>query len=1020
MPARASVLRLGIVRSASRSAAVVAAAALVAAGAASGLGTRSAPTGAFRPVSARPMVRPAAFFVANRGQFAPGVAFRAGGPELVASIGSGGIAFARPAAASRPGAASWAHRLGLRRDGSGGRLLRLPGLEGPGVAPRLDVPRAGGDAPEAPAVETARLAFVGARPGARPEGRDALPTRVSYFKGPRERWVTGAPAFGAVVYRELWPGIDLVLRGAEGGVTYGFDLRPGADPGDIRLDWDGDPGVRADVEGSAPPSFEASGRLAARPEDAAYPVYAGFFGGAGFDRGLGIAVDDAGSAYLCGETTDPTTQDTDAYVAKVSADGASYAYVAIVGGDGYDAAFDVAVDAAGSAYFTGVAMSDEASFPVTLGPDLTHNGVIDTAVVKVAPDGADLAYAGFLGGELTDFGEGIRVGADGSAYVHGIAMSTEATFPVKVGPDLTFNGETDAFVAKVRPVPDASDVRDNLDYAGYVGGDGSDITLVQDGTYSTVSSGHIAIDAAGALYVSGETTSLPDTFPGGAGFGDLPGADRTYAGGWDAYVVKVAPDGAGLEYATYVGGEGMDWGKGMTVDAAGSAYLTGYTTSTEATMPVVVGPDLTANGDFDALIGKLTPAGDAFAYLGFLGGDDTDAGEAVAVDAEGRLHVVGYAESGPATFPAKGGPDDTQNDLEEGAGDGFVARIAAVPDAADPADNVDFAGYIGGGGQDQAYWVALDPAGAIHVAGDTASGADTFPDGQGMAGLPGPGAEPGGNGDGFVVELALGDVAPTPRVTKAPTREPTATPRPGGEGGTIHLPVALGAAELGGTAGATALERAPLGRAGEGISRTLAGLLDPAQGGGETRSYDDFCDFVAGWAWEDDDEVEAHVRVDPEDATCDYYMAQHVQGAYATTSDGHVANGDFRVETLVRMHGTSGSAGLLFGIPPTGDRFTIVAVTDPGRYVVARYAAGSTTILQRGDAAFDPAEPLVLAADVRSDAIDVRVNGQLVGTVPDDAPHDGRVGVYTEWGGEGDAPYWNGFDWIRIAAPAAP
>ena len=124
MPARASVLSLGIVRSASRTAAVVLAAALVAAGAPSGPGTRSAPTGAFRPVSARPMARPAAFFVANRGQFAPGVAFRAGGPELVASIGSGGIAFARPSAGERPGAASWAHRLGLRRDGSGGRLLR--------------------------------------------------------------------------------------------------------------------------------------------------------------------------------------------------------------------------------------------------------------------------------------------------------------------------------------------------------------------------------------------------------------------------------------------------------------------------------------------------------------------------------------------------------------------------------------------------------------------------------------------------------------------------------------------------------------------------------------------------------------------------------------------------------------------------------------------------------------------------------------------------------------------------------
>ena len=109
--------------------------------------------------------------------------------------------------------------------------------------------------------------------------------------------------------------------------------------------------------------------------DPAYPVYAGFFGDSSYDRGLGIAVDAAGHAYISGETTDPFSQDTDAYVAKIALDGSGYDYISVLGGDGYDAAYDVVVDAAGRASITGATLSDEASFPITRGPDLTRSGI---------------------------------------------------------------------------------------------------------------------------------------------------------------------------------------------------------------------------------------------------------------------------------------------------------------------------------------------------------------------------------------------------------------------------------------------------------------------------------------------------------------------------------------------------------------------------------------------------------------------------------------------------------------------
>ena len=130
------------------------------------------------------------------------------------------------------------------------------------------------------------------------------------------------------------------------------------------------------------------------------------------------------------------------------------------------------MDSLGNAYVTGGTSSTEASFPVTVGPDLTFNGgPRDVFVAKVNPLGTTLDYAGYIGGSGNDFGNGIAVDSVGNAYVTGSTFSTEASFPVTVGPDLTFNGGStlgDAFVAKVNPSGTT------LDYAGYIGGAGDE------------------------------------------------------------------------------------------------------------------------------------------------------------------------------------------------------------------------------------------------------------------------------------------------------------------------------------------------------------------------------------------------------------------------------------------------------------------------------------------------------------------------------------------------------------------
>ncbi len=257
----------------------------------------------------------------------------------------------------------------------------------------------------------------------------------------------------------------------------------------------------------------------------------------------------------------------------------------------------------GRAYVTGKTESSHTTFPDGDGIgtltsfDTTYNGgVSDAFVARVKADGTGLEYAGFIGGSDMEAYGGISLDAQGNAYVTGTTWSRQTTFPdgdgfgALPGPDRTFNGNSDAFVAKVK----SDGMR--LVYAGYIGGYWYDYGF------------GIAVDAAGNAYVTGNTGSQEDTFPDGDGFGALPGPDRTFNGGNDAYVVQVKPDGSGLGWATYIGGDEDEDGAAIAVDNAGNVRAVGATESGETTFPdgdgigSLPGPDRTFNGARDAFV----------------------------------------------------------------------------------------------------------------------------------------------------------------------------------------------------------------------------------------------------------------------------------------------------------------------------------------------------------------------------------------------------------------------------------
>ena len=393
-------------------------------------------------------------------------------------------------------------------------------------------------------------------------------------------------------------------------------------------------------------------------------VYAVRFGGNEEDRGLDIAVDDEGSAYITGSTSSTESSFPlkdgfdmtygggfrDAYVAKLAPTGL-LSYASYIGGSETDDGLGIAVDSDHSAYVSGETRSTETDdFPISVGPTLTHAGSGDAFITKVSPDGDAVVFSGYLGGASRESAVDVAVDQHGNAYLTGETFTNEETFPVTVGPDLTFGeGLRDAYVAKVR-----SDGT-GFDYVGYIGGASDEF------------GNGIAVDSAGHAYVTGSTFSTEDTFP------VKIGPNLVLVAANDAFVAKVSPSGAELVFAGYIGGFGSDRGLAIAIDKHRDVYITGNTVSGETGFPVLVGPDLTyGGGASDGFLAKVRSDGTALLQAGYIGGLAADQGEAIAVDSEGNAYVAGSTFSTEMDdFPVT--PQPGPRAL--GGSDAFVAKF---------------------------------------------------------------------------------------------------------------------------------------------------------------------------------------------------------------------------------------------------------------------------------------------------------------------------------------------------------
>lgn len=622
-----------------------------------------------------------------------------------------------------------------------------------------------------------------------------LPGRSHYFVGGAPaRWRTGVPHHAEVLFRGLYPGVDLRLRDGGGGLRYDFELAPGADPGRVRLAVRGALAVRRTaggglviesagggrIEQPAPVLYQpaggerrpvAGGYRVARGGDGAWSVgfevgpydrsrplvidptvlvFSTYLGGGGLDVVARVTFDGDGDVYLVGSTDSADFPEvggvqsgqgggSDAFVAKMAADGSALLWSTYLGGSGDDFGIAVAVDAADNAYVTGETASVD--LPVTAGvvdPDCgldgaCDNGQPDAFVAKIGPAGNALLFLTYLGAESYDRGNGVFADAAGTVYVSGRAESQQ--FPTTAGafqetPGDVFSNVADAFVVRL----DAA--ASTLLFSTYLGATGDDDSFA------------LAVDGAGEVTVTGSTFS--DDFP----VAGVPAPFQSTRAGiqTDAWVARLTADASALVYSTYLGGVDLEFPLDLEVDAAGNAWVGGYTQSPDfptAPPPGAAAPFQPAfGGGRDGFVTAVDPSGSALYASTYFGGSLFDEIFSLALVPGGGVAVSGSTFS--ADLPVR---DAFQPVPAQAFGrDGFVAQLAGE------GARLAFSTYFGGAGDDFVNGVERLPGGDFVFAGATDS--DTgFPLLAPLRPLYG-----GGGADGFVARLRY-----VPRVQEIPT-----------------------------------------------------------------------------------------------------------------------------------------------------------------------------------------------------------------------------------------------------------
>jgi hypothetical protein len=519
--------------------------------------------------------------------------------------------------------------------------------------------------------------------GARPfefEGQDTLPGYSHYFIGDEaSRWATHVPNYASVTARNVYPGIDLVLRDSQGRAEYDLVVAPGIDPSVVELQFDGVRRIDIDSDGNLVLTTALGSKLRqARPliyQDIAgerRAVVGGFklrdkravgFQVGIYDRRLPLVIDpvivwsailggtandwinalavDASGVYATGSTSsvDFPLQEPfqpvkdvggDAFVTKYHADGSGLAYSSYLGGDGYnDEGAGITVDSSGSAVVVG---RTSGSFPIVNASPIGPQGGNDVFVTKVDSDGSALDYSTRIGGTAND--EVADVALDGQV-AHLVGWTSSFDFPLQDPYQATKVGALDSFALGL-----SDGGQPQIAYSTYLGG----TDLNGSGQNRAVHATAVTADGIGNTYMVGYTNAEVFT-------GSFP----CVAAGEDDEPFVARLSNGHLAALNCFGGSSFDLATDVALAQGGTVWVVGDTNSSD--FPVQNAP-FSFTGDEDAFVSAFSADLSSLSFSTPFGGSETALATAVAVDASGKIVVAGVtSEDGiPIIDPMQGCP----------------------------------------------------------------------------------------------------------------------------------------------------------------------------------------------------------------------------------------------------------------------------------------------------------------------------------------------------------------------------